>query len=337
MDSNLVKKYIYFRVDGDNGKYSGLGHIWRSLLLYNKLRINLKKYKFVFLCRYSEGIKIIKKKTTAKVLKYNLKNIKKIHLGTDDVFIIDTLGAEKNLLKLLNKAKLKKISFDETNLKYFQNGLIINGIFFAKKKIKKIKKINVYQGPKYIILDNEYKKQYKKRKNYQNNFSALVCSGGGDYKNFLYKTSSNLINSKLDKIYTVIGSAVKKNNKIHKLKSNKIKQLHNLNSLRSAISKSDIIICSGGTIMFEAIAMHKKPYIFLNYYNQKYAINYFDKKKAIINCKKPKLKNIIKMKKNIDNLILKNNFKNIYNKTNLVDGKGLERSVRIILDYINKK
>ena len=330
-----MEKYIYFRVDGDHGRYSGLGHIWRSLLLYNELRKKIKKYKFVFLSRYSEGIKIIKRKTTAKVLKYNSKNIKKIRFRSDDVVIIDTLGAEKNLLKILNKAKLKKISFDETNSKYFQNGLIINGIFFAKKKIRKIKKIKVYQGPKYIILNKEYKDQNKKKKINQKKLSALVCSGGGDYKNFLYKISSNLINSKLDKIYIVIGSAVKKNNKIFKIKSNVIKKLHNLNSLRSAINKSDIIICTGGTIMFETIAMRKKPYVFLNYSNQKYAINYFEKRGAIINCKKPTIKNILKMKKNIYNLRLENNLKNIFNKTNFVDGNGLERSVKIIMNYIN--
>ena len=42
-------KTIYFRVDGDDGKFAGLGHINRSLSLYNNLNKKLdKNHKFVF-------------------------------------------------------------------------------------------------------------------------------------------------------------------------------------------------------------------------------------------------------------------------------------------------
>ncbi len=58
-----MPKKIYFRVDGDDGKFSGLGHIYRSLLLYKHLKKRLKKkYKYVFLSKYSQGIQILKKK-----------------------------------------------------------------------------------------------------------------------------------------------------------------------------------------------------------------------------------------------------------------------------------
>ena len=37
-----MKKTLYFRVDGDEGKKSGLGHIYRTLKIYNCLKKNLK-------------------------------------------------------------------------------------------------------------------------------------------------------------------------------------------------------------------------------------------------------------------------------------------------------
>ena len=143
-----MEKTIYFRVDGDDGKFAGLGHIYRSLKIYNYLKKNLNQnYQFVFLSKYKEGKILLNKYTKEKVLDYTNTIFNKLKVSKNDIFIIDTLGAEKFLLKKLNQLKLKKISFDEIRPNLFLKGLIINGIFFAKKKTKKIKKYNYLSRP----------------------------------------------------------------------------------------------------------------------------------------------------------------------------------------------
>ncbi len=256
-------------------------------------------------------------------------------MDSNDIFIIDTLGVERNLLKILSERKIKKISLDEINLKYFKYGIIINGILFAKKKIYKSKNIKVYQGPQYIILNEDYKKRVKTKVFKYNNLSAVVTSGGADYKNFLYNISNSLIYSKLKKIYVVIGKSVKKNSKIFKLKSKKLIKLYNLPSLKKIFDKSNIVVCTGGTVMFEAIACGKKPYVFQNYNHQKYAISFFSKKNKIFSYKKPSLRNINRLLPDLNKLYLKK-YNSNNQKKKLIDGKGLQRCVKILENYIKK-
>ena len=58
-------KRIFFRVDGDQGKRVGMGHIIRSVNLYQNLISKLKeKFKVIFLMKnYHEGIQFVKKNT----------------------------------------------------------------------------------------------------------------------------------------------------------------------------------------------------------------------------------------------------------------------------------
>ena len=131
-------KRIFFRVDGDNGKKVGMGHIIRSVILYQNLILKLKKDKFkvIFLMKnYKEGIKFVEKNTKSKICLYGKNFFNRFILNKNDIFIIDTLGAEKKLLKKILNEKIKKvISFDETNLSRYKNGIIFNGIYYLKKK-----------------------------------------------------------------------------------------------------------------------------------------------------------------------------------------------------------
>ena len=137
-----MKQTIYFRADADEGRYSGFGHLNRTLQIYSFLKRKfLNKYLFVFLIKKnSTAIKLLKKKFNEKILIYSKKNISKMKFYSKDIFIIDTLGVEKELVKQMNKFNIKKrISFDEINKNLLKIGIIINGIFFAKKKTFRIK------------------------------------------------------------------------------------------------------------------------------------------------------------------------------------------------------
>ena len=181
------KESIFFRVDGDRGLKAGLGHVYRTLKIYRFLKKVFKnQYNFIFIMKnYKLGREIIFKETGEKILDYDKVFNNKI-INQNDIVIIDTLGAEKKFLNLLHKKKLNKIvSFDELNLNNFKRGLIINGIYFAKKKLKKTsKKIKIYQGPEYLVLNKEFKKK-KEKVNYNNRrLNVLITSGGADKKKF---------------------------------------------------------------------------------------------------------------------------------------------------------
>ena len=277
-------------------------------------------------------------RTNKKIINFSKKNLNRLKFKKNDVCIIDTLGAEKSLLKKLNKNQIKKISFDELNLKNFQSGIIINGILFTKKILKHKKNIKIYQGTDYILLNQKFsKKKFHIDNKKTNPKNIFICSGGADYKSFLFKVSSYLLKFNNYKLNVVVGNAVKKTNKIFNLKNKKIKKKINVKNIKKLMEKNNIIICSGGTIMFEAIAAGFKPLVFENYSHQKYAIKYFSKKNQIINLGKLNIKNL----KSLDNHIKK--FNKSYIKENYkrniktIDGNGLLRINKILLDYINEK
>ena len=123
-----MKPTIYFRVDGDDGKKIGLGHVTRCFKIYKELKKNLKlKYNFVFLMKnYHEGKLFIKSQIRERIIEFNKKNLEKITFKKNDVIIVDTLGLEKKLLNYLKKKNLKKIiSLDDLKMR-IKNTTIIN-------------------------------------------------------------------------------------------------------------------------------------------------------------------------------------------------------------------
>ena len=89
--------------------------------------------------------------------------------------------------------------------------------------------------------------------------------------------------------------------------------------------------------MFEAIAAGFKPIVFENYSHQKYAIKYFKKRNQIINGKKLNKRNLNNLFYHIDNLKKSNINKSYMQNIKSIDGKGLSRINKILLDYINEK
>lgn len=203
-----------------------------------------------------------------------------------------------------------------------------------KKLLRKNKNIKIYQGIKYIILD----KQFSKKKNIKNKknkkiFKIFICSGGTDIKSFLYKISSAIKNISNIRIYLVIGSGIKRNNLVFRFSKNKkFTFIINKKNLIKYMSISNLNIVSGGIVMFELVCSGKDTIVYRNVNGQRYAIKFFYKKKLIkyfgkiedFN-KEVLLKYVIKKK-------LKN-FKN--KKNNLIDGRGIDRVVKVITHFIN--
>ncbi len=337
------KETIFFRVDGDSGQKAGLGHIYRTLKIYKFLKNEFKNgYNYIFLMKnYKLGRELIHTETNEKIITYNNSLNKKL-FNSNDIIIIDTLGAEKSFLKLLNETGVKKIiSFDELDLKNFKRGVIINGIYFAKKKIATDnKKILIYQGPKYLILDQRFSKKKKKLFYNKNKIKVLITSGGADNKNFLYKIVKILSFYKKTNynFLIVAGKGVKKNSLIYSFKKfNNIKIINNVKNMKKVFDKVHMSIVSGGTVMFESICCGKVTLVCQTYPHQIFATKYFARKKIIENIGPVKqikkavinsyFKDINKLNKNYKDLFLK--------RTREIDGKGLKRVKNIIYKYIS--
>ena len=147
---------FYLIARGDNGKKYGFGHIFRTIRVYKKLQKKLKNHSFIFLVNKNKYlVKKIKSNIAKGVYIKNINIFTKNNFQKNDVLLFDTLGIEKKFLDYLNKKKIKKIiSLDHLNLKNIVQALVINGIFFTKKKIySKNKNIKILQGPQYNTIE----------------------------------------------------------------------------------------------------------------------------------------------------------------------------------------
>jgi len=337
---NSKKKRIFFRVDADHGNCHGLGHLTRILKIYKFLKNKYSsKFNFFFITKKNTlGKKLIDKITNEKIY-YSNKTLKNIYFNTDDKIIIDTLGAETSFLSLLNKHNVKKIvSLEEIKSNFFKKGIIINGIFFTKKKIKtQNDNINKYQNINYLILDSKF--QYKKKTKL--NKKILITSGGADKKNFLYKISKIILNKFGNKfsLYVVLGKGVKYNNNIFKLQNKpNLFFLRNVKNMKKCFDMCSFCITSGGNVMFESIAAGRPTFVSQTYGNQRYAIKYFKNKKLIFDIGTIKKIDKNYFYKNI-NYLSENKIKLdlIFKKNSkFIDGKGFIRVMRIMEKYIKE-
>ena len=323
-----MKRSIVFRVDGDFGNKYGSGHILRCLKIYKILKKNYKnKYNFLFLSKKKFGSIFIKSQTNEKVFYYK-KNFKNFPINQKDIVVVDTLGIENSFLKFLKMKNISKIiSFDETNISNYTSAIIINGILFTKKKLfSKRKKIKIYQGLKYLLLDKEFAKS-KKSKSLSKKKTVLICSGGNDKKNFTSKIINSIKNFEDLRIKIIIGKGVSPLNSLHKFQNYKnISLVKSQQNLFYHLNSSDLSFVSGGTIMFESICCGIVPFVLETYQNQKYAIKFFRKKNLISYLGRVDKINSKTLGKKIKLLLEK---KKLKRNNNIIDGKGIYRIAKI--------
>jgi len=317
---------VFLRFDADTGKNYGLGHFNRSLKIFKLLNQNKKISFFFILEKNNLGHQLLKKKYK-NIIFFSIKNLEALNLNKNDLIIIDTLGSDKKFFNFLNKTQIKKISLDELNLINFKSGIVINGIFFAKKFLNtKNKNIKIYQGPKYISLDESFSEKTS-IKRVQQNKVALITSGGADGTNLLYQISNYLLELKYyKKILVIIGPGVKQDNKIFGIRSKKLKLIKNKKNIQKYIDLAEDVFTSGGTVMFEALARKKVPNVVMTYKHQQYAINFFVNKKTINFLGYQKY---LSFKKLNLNLKKKKQIKFISGRK-YVDGLGIRRIIKII-------
>ena len=280
------------RVDAAKIPEIGTGHLIRCLTLVKYLikKKNLDKKNFTFLIKkknkYSISSEILKKnkfKTIEiheKIKNYSYLELKKILCINFDVIIFDRIGKiKKNFISKL-KLQNKKIVCLEDDSKYKHLiDLSINSLIFKKNIIKS----NQLSGFAYNIIPSilEKKNKIKKKKKLKKIF---IFFGGYDHKKII-NMFLNIFKNFNKKFIFYIPS--------------KYKNIINLNNINfysnkkffDCLKNSDLVICSGGLIMFDAIS-NNMPTICVPQYNHQ-----------LVNIKKHEKKGCIKSSKNRHNII----------------------------------
>ena len=249
-----------------------------------------------------------------------------------DLIINDT--PKKIDTAFLNYCKFKGfenlILIDHDKINYSYKYLLINGIFYLKKKIKNAS--NIYQGFKYILLNREYASIKKKKTNL---LKILITTGGTDNKNVLYKIYRTIENITDIKIYIVIGPGFKKNNPILNIKKKNVFLIKDKKNLKLYFEKTNVSITAGGISMFESICAKNITLVTELYKNQKNSIKELKKLDMISLIGENKYINSSKLVKIISNL---KKIKKIKYPKNfrLIDGKSMHRIEKILFKAINK-
>jgi len=345
------KKRIVFRVDGgskgvDDGPIKrGMGHMMRCLSIANVLR-KKRNVEILFITQgYSEGLK--------KVLDagYQVKEIP-VDIGPKNelnliinfleefkphLIVVDMLDANPDFMKRVKELGVILLSVDDLGPgKNYSDILIYN---FAKNPKNHSLKQRCYFGPSYMPLNEKIKEVHGKkiRKVGKN---ILVSFGASDPSSLTLKTIKAL--DKSDQNYNVtviIGPVFSQNEKLEKI-VRKTKKKYNLKfnvgqqEFIELLQKSDIAITSGGGTVYE-LAGTGTPGIVLCQ-NEHENTNVFEEYGIVIKLGLGKLVTEKKILSTVESLSKNKNLRrkmSIKGKK-LVDGKGAERVVNIILNEL---
>ena len=241
---------ILFRCDAAAISEIGSGHLIRSItiakILIKKYKIQKKEILFLIKTKnkYSLGKKILEKENfnyktiSEKIKNYSLNEYEKIIKYKFKIIIFDRLGnINKSFIKKIKLSDRKIICFDDKSKNRFCTNLSCNPLVFNHNYNKK----NHYAGNEYNIIPSKLF-SIKKIKN-KNIKKIFLSFGGYDQK----KIKDKLI------------SFIKKNKSFH------FSDMANLNQKKfekrshffKSMIQSDLVICSGGLTMFDAINFNK--------------------------------------------------------------------------------
>jgi len=316
----MISTKILFRCDAASIDEIGSGHLIRSITI---ARILIKKYKIqkreiLFLIKtknkYSLGKKIIDKESfnyktlNEKIKDFSLIEYDEIIKHKFKIIIFDRLGnIDKSFIKKIKKLDKKIICFDDKSKNKFYTDLSCNPLVYNHYYNRK----NHYAGNEYNIIPS---KLFPKKKRETKNIKKIFFSFGGyDQKKIKDKLLSFLENNKNSYFTKMIYLNQKKFEK----RSNFFKSM----------IQSDLVICSGGLTMFDAINLNKITIVTPQFKHQIKNILRMKKKGTIIYLKDINKSNFDKVlielndKKKINNLNQNMTKYNKLDKMNIIINK----------------
>jgi len=332
-------------------KFIGTGHFYRSLNLVKSL--NKNHNNIFFICDSLN--KIFIKRLRAEKINYFIlnKKTKETNYEQKDIFqtlnVFNKIGKKIDLL-IVDSYKIGK-KWEDSVRNYVNKIMVIDDLyrkhncdiylnqnFSTNPKVKKLlpKNCKVLIGPKYCLINHNYKTKEIIQTNLKIK-NVLVFMGGSDTADLTTKILRILISNKFSHLN--LNLVVGINNikyfiikKLAKLRP-KTKIYHNLLNLKNIIKRSDIAICSGGTVIWEFIFFGLPSLVINQAQNQIYNSKYLDGVGAIKLLKEKESVHSSDLENFLTKNLLKKNFTIPSKIWKLLDGKGLLRIKKII----NKK
>ena len=249
------------------GKNIGMGHLYRSLSLAHAIK-HLSHAQILFII--NKPTDIIKDFPYILSEKFDNKDIEIIKKQAPDIVIFDSyLATIDYLIQFHDITKL--VMFDDNNdiYKKIPAHILINGNLHAKtlKYESLFGDTTFLLGPKYLVMKPEYWGH-----NLDLNISKDVISittGGTDFYNLIPAFMRSLKSLKIKK-RIIIGPAFEENEirEIELLKDDNYELIYKPISLKKYIETSKIVITAAGSTIYEILALHKFPVIYIIADNQ---------------------------------------------------------------------
>lgn len=285
-----MNKNILIRCDAS--KEIGLGHITRCLVLANELRDDKNRVYFA-IKNYEIAIEKIKEQQFDMIVADDNFDYFKwiediIEQQKIDIFIGDIRdGFPIELISYMKNKNILTVAIDEPSEYSKECDLCF---YPPHAKIDKSEyKGRVFQGLEYVILRDEFYKEYEKKKNIIPNI--LVMMGGTDTYNLSYKVVKKLHES--DKNIEIL-VLLNKNHQDYKKIKKLGKHIHLYSDVRNMaefLSKIDSAVITFGMSAYEMLIMNipsvhiclnqehyeASSFFFLNAYATRYCIEEIDK------------------------------------------------------------
>jgi len=275
----LSRKRVILRVDGY--KKIGTGHIYRTLLLANRMI----DHELLFVCdeRYSLGKTIIEKNN------YNVVSfadeaglISLVDKWKPDIIINDILDTSREYVDLLKEKGLFVCNFEDMGEGARNANLVINALYEEKYPLQ-----NHYWGSEYFCLREEFFMVNKKEVG-EGVSEVLVTFGGTDSHNYterIIKILSQLNWTELKTITVIAGMGYERGDELKSLLSNsdvKINLLNNVKNISKYMQRADLIFTSAGRTVYE-IASIGTPSIVLAQNNRELRHTFASSKNGFVN------------------------------------------------------
>lgn len=245
----LSKKRILIKTDAYN--LIGTGHIFRTLSLASKLT----NHEVVFLLNENHqlGIDYVKN-SNFHCITHNGSNdlLEKIKEFKPDIVVNDILDTSAEYIKALKSLNIFVVNFEDLGEGTQYADIVFDALYEHQDNIG-----NLYSGPKYYILRDEF--QYHPYKHINEDVSEILLTfGGSDPNDLTDKVLETIVESDYDKSITVIlGLGYGKKEAIQKKYENNInvRILENVNNMSQYMFNADLIFTSAGRTMYEVASL----------------------------------------------------------------------------------
>lgn len=326
---------------------SGMGHLFRTLALATKMRAQFKT-KVIFLGEFSEESRqILQNRSFYFVAIPNNADrnntLKKVLcLEKPDIIINDILNASEATLKIEKDSATRLLCLDDNKHGTQYADTVINPIVFHETTFPSLEnRCPYFAGPPYMILDSRFtdSKATKCDGGHQGE-KILITLGGTDTWDITTKVIRSLspfFKQKNFQFSTTIGPGFTNKNKlirwINEFSNHTVTIYPNPPWLGEVMLNHDLIICGGGITLYETATLGIPILAIANEPHEIQNIDYFLQEGNVLayvgyrnEWPKARLQQLLKTTTSVPTERLKCRKKGL----NLVDGKGLQRTLDII-------